>query len=104
MTGIISWGINCGKKDVPGVYASVQKALCFIDFATKCKHGKKYTDFYDYEEHCNSWVEDTIDDLRRKRNRGKYIRNLKALNDSCIAEPVIKVVPKATVPKSDPRG
>merc|ERR1712020_201353 len=30
LAGIISWGINCGKKDIPGVYASVVKALPFI--------------------------------------------------------------------------
>ena len=42
LTGIISWGIKCGQKGVPGVYASVKEALCFIDFATRCVHGNKY--------------------------------------------------------------
>ena len=83
MTGIISWGINCGIKDVPRVYSSVQKALCFIDFATKCKHGNKYTDFYNYEENCSNWIEDTIEELKNKGNQEKYIKNLQALKGSC---------------------
>ena len=55
MSGITSWGIECGLEDVPGVYADVSKALCFIDFATKCQHGDKYNDFYDYPQ-CKDWV------------------------------------------------
>ena len=86
MTGIIAWGIDCGKKGVPGVYASVQKALCFIDFATKCKHGNKYIDFYNYEEHCNSWVEETKEDLKNKGDQDKYIENLEALSGSCVSK------------------
>ena len=55
MSGVTSWGIGCGQKDVPGVYADVSKALCFIDFATKCQHGNKYDDFYDYPQ-CKDWL------------------------------------------------
>ena len=88
MTGIISWGINCGIEDVPRVYSSVQKALCFIDFATKCKHGNKYIDFYNYEEHCNSWVEETKEDLKKKGDQEKYIENLEALSRSCVSKKV----------------
>ena len=29
--GIVSWGIGCGEKDVPAVYASVATASCWID-------------------------------------------------------------------------
>ena len=32
--GIVGWGIGCGSK-VPGVYANVSKALCFIEAATR---------------------------------------------------------------------
>ena len=55
LSGVTSWGIGCGQKDVPGVYADVSKALCFIDFGTKCQHGNKYDDFYDYPQ-CKDWV------------------------------------------------
>ena len=32
--GIVGWGIGCGSK-VPGVYANVSKALCFIEAASR---------------------------------------------------------------------
>ena len=32
--GIVAWGIGCGSE-VPGVYANVSKALCFIEAATR---------------------------------------------------------------------
>ena len=85
LTGIISWGIDCGKEGVPGVYASVQKALCFIDYATKCKHGEKYTNFYDYKEDCSNWIDETIDDLSKKGGpiAKSFFEKAQALKDSC---------------------
>ena len=59
LAGIVSWGLECGKKDVPGVYADITEGLCFIDYATKCIHGKKYQQFYDYPQ-CTNWLEDLI--------------------------------------------
>ena len=32
--GIVAWGIGCGES-VPGVYANVSEALCFIDWSTR---------------------------------------------------------------------
>merc|ERR1712066_678717 len=43
-TGVIAWGVECGLP-VPGVYANVSKALCFIDYATKCVMGPD-ADYY----------------------------------------------------------
>ena len=59
LSGIVSWGLECGKKDVPGVYADVAQGLCFIDYATKCIHGKKYQQFYDYPQ-CTNWLVDLL--------------------------------------------
>ena len=59
MSGIVSWGIGCGQKDVPGVYADISKALCFIDFGTKCQHSNKYEDFYNYTQ-CDDWIDKEI--------------------------------------------
>ena len=47
--GITAWGIGCGEENVPGVYASMAEATCFIDWATKCKHGDKYNNDYDFK-------------------------------------------------------
>ena len=56
LAGIIAWSIGCGQKDVPGAYSDISKALCFIDFATKCQDGNKYQDYYDYSEKCNDFA------------------------------------------------
>jgi len=32
--GIVAWGVGCGDE-IPGVYANVSQALCFIDWATR---------------------------------------------------------------------
>ena len=47
--GITAWGVGCGKANVPGVYASISSALCFIDWATKCVHGDRYSNYYNIE-------------------------------------------------------
>jgi len=56
LAGIIAWSIGCAQKDVPGAYSDISKALCFIDFATKCQDGNKYQDYYDYSEKCNDFA------------------------------------------------
>jgi len=56
LAGIIAWSIGCGQKDVPGAYSDISKALCFIDFATKCQDDNKYQEYYDYSEKCNDFA------------------------------------------------
>ena len=46
--GVTAWGIGCGEENVPGVYASLTESVCFIDWITKCKHGDKYIDDFDF--------------------------------------------------------
>ncbi len=34
--GIVAWGLGCGEEGLPGVYADVAGAACWIDFAATC--------------------------------------------------------------------
>ena len=83
LTGIISWGIKCGLPNVPGVYASVKEALCFIDFATKCRHSSKYIGYYNYGDSCRNWLDDKINELETLRPGNIYSQRAKDLKTSC---------------------
>jgi len=61
-TGIIAWGVECGINGVPGVYANVSEALCFIDYATKCAMGQD-ADFYGFQG-CGRWAKRTYCELQ----------------------------------------
>ena len=61
-TGIIAWGVECGINGVPGVYANVSDALCFIDYATKCVMGQD-TDYYGLQG-CQRWAKRTYCELQ----------------------------------------
>jgi len=50
--GIVAWGIGCGTT-TPGVYTSVEKIGCWIDFVLKCALGDRYQLRYGAE--CNVW-------------------------------------------------
>merc|ERR1711988_1293582 len=39
--GIVAWGIGCGEDNTPGVYASVSKGVCWIDYAMTCQFGQQ---------------------------------------------------------------
>merc|ERR1712054_22265 len=43
--GMVAWGIGCGEDGTPGVYASVSKALCWIDYAMSCHYGANTGDY-----------------------------------------------------------
>jgi len=54
-TGIVAWGIGCGSE-VPGVYADVSQAMCFIDWSTKCVHGQE-KNYYEMSG-CENWAKE----------------------------------------------
>ena len=87
LAGIIAWGIGCGKENVPGAYAAVTDGLCFIDWATKCKHGNLYKQFYDYSSQCgDNWIDEQISKLESKGSRlpyRTYLKFAKELKASC---------------------
>ena len=84
MAGIISWGIGCGKEGVPGVYASVRNALCFIDWDTKCKHGLEFCAHYNYGRDCASWIDEVIAQAEEyPLIFKKYLNRARRLKNSC---------------------
>merc|ERR1712115_634957 len=53
-TGVVAWGIGCGEDNVPGVYASVSQAVCWIDYAMSCKAGSS-SSYWGYGRECQDW-------------------------------------------------
>merc|ERR1711923_38957 len=77
--GMVAWGIGCGEDGTPGVYASVSKALCWIDYAMSCHYGANTGDYSSFNGYtsdvCQTWMDRKISDLERKRDgAGKYGR------------------------------
>jgi len=93
--GIVSWGIGC-YTTIPGVYADVSKANCFIDWASRCVDGTD-ADHFGMQSGCtDDWgkasycdQKNRIDELEAKlinlkspREKGrteKKLHNLRAL-------------------------
>lgn len=83
LVGIISWGIECGKKNVPGVYASVQHALPFIAWDNNCHYGAKHSKYVDFPQY-NGWIEQEIRALKKLKGAGEYIRRAEKIKNMCI--------------------
>merc|ERR1712244_12052 len=77
--GIVAWGIGCGENGSPGVYASVSKAVCWIDHAMSCYFGTlsgDYSSFNGYtSDICQAELDILVIDLGAKAAAaGKYGR------------------------------
>jgi hypothetical protein len=72
--GIVAWGIGCGEDGTPGVYASVAKAVCWIDQVMTCQQGAKtgnYASYWSYDEKdCLIWLNETLNRVDRFRAGG----------------------------------
>jgi len=82
--GITSWGIGCGESGLPGVYANVSEALCFIDFATKCALGE---DINLYEiNYCSNWFKEEYCNVKMEQDKNeaefREVRRTKPFNKS----------------------
>merc|ERR1712038_191831 len=70
--GIVAWGIGCGEDGTPGVYASVSKAVCWIDYAMSCYFGGQTGDYNSYwgypDTVCGEAMRQAVQKLALKRD------------------------------------
>jgi kallikrein len=67
--GVVAWGIGCGEDATPGVYASVSKAVCWIDYSMSCNQGRVTGDFSSYWGHsdqCQAWMDGEMSRLNQE--------------------------------------
>jgi len=80
--GIVAWGIGCGEDGVPGVYADVSKAVCWIDQATTCYNGAvtgDYNNFFGYQyNQCGTWLQERLASFDDKisKTRSQSVKNV----------------------------
>merc|ERR1712172_168283 len=68
--GIVAWGIGCGEDNTPGVYASVSKGVCWIDYAMTCQFGQQsgsYSSYWGYSaQQCQTWMNGELSRLNQE--------------------------------------
>merc|ERR1712127_825824 len=68
--GIVAWGIGCGEDNPPGVYASVSKGICWIDYAMSCQQGQQSGSFSSYwgysAQQCQTWMNGELSRLNEE--------------------------------------
>ena len=65
--GLVAWGVGCGEKHVPGVYANVARGVCWIDWAATCQAGRFTGDFtsrFGFSSRCQEWMDIELTRLR----------------------------------------
>jgi len=73
--GIVSWGIGCGQKDVPAVYANVAKAACWIDKTVSCHLDKLAAATFSASSFVPSHFGFTVEDCPGEYAPGKCSNN-----------------------------
>merc|ERR1712226_370992 len=84
--GIVAWGIGCGEDSTPGVYASVSKGVCWIDYAMSCQQGRRTGSFSSYwgysAQQCQTWMDNErsrlSQDVAAMQNAGSLTGRKKA--------------------------
>ena len=77
---------NRRKEKIANKAKQNKEALCFIDFATRCKHGNKYVGYYTYNQHCLNWLDGKIEELEAIRPGNIYSQRAKKLQETCIIQ------------------
>ena len=98
--GIVAWGIGCGENNLPGLYADVAKAVCWIDYAMSCFYGQTSGDFSSYwgysAQQCQTWMDGQIISLNSriaaKENADSLTgrRRAEAIDSGLKAEAVVR--------------
>merc|ERR1719373_1184033 len=60
--GIVAWGIGCGGQ-IPGAYAAVSQAVCWVDLVTSCHYGeagRAESHFRYSRAECGDWLDSTL--------------------------------------------
>jgi len=68
-TGIVAWGKECGKEGVPGVYASIEKAECFIKWSMSCRD-----DHVELPSYCHGFLDAEL--VKYETERARYADTL----------------------------
>jgi len=86
--GIVAWGIGCGENGVPGVYADVSKATCWIDQQISCHQGANYGNYNSYFGYtsnvCGAWFDNKIAGLTAKRDAAGSNQRFRAIFQNMI--------------------
>jgi len=86
--GIVAWGIGCGENGVPGVYADVSKATCWIDQQISCHQGLNsgnYNSYFGYTSNvCGAWFDNKIAGLTQKRDAAGSNQRFRAIFQNMI--------------------
>ena len=87
---IVAWGIDCGENNVPGVYADVSKATCWIDQQLTCHYGAQtgdYNSYFGYTSNvCGAWHSNKITELTQKMNAAGNNQRFRAIFQNMINE------------------
>merc|ERR1712099_153606 len=82
--GIVAWGIGCGEDNTPGVYASVSKGVCWIDYAMTCQFGQRtgcYSSYWGYSaQQCQTWMNGELTGRKKAAALAKGIKAQETLN------------------------